>query len=572
MSNRRTAFASRARGAAIAIFALGTALAAGCGGAANENIGDEEQPIAIAESSYVSDFVVDALDEWPLQRGRTWNVTHDNRLLGNWLVQTPAQPMYGQDLGSLALPVACTKNCDPDFQLARCETQADCTGGGNCAVVAASVKTPGSTPQKMCVGHSDAVVDQMYSLITSATKIVDVTSLTPPDGRFEAAVRNAITYLSQKPNPPQVRLLFGTFPVQGVVNTTTLIKNLTRDVPRTSNIDIAVGAYRSSDLPASWNHSKMIAVDGNDAIVGGHNMWTKHYLSIDPVHDLSMRVRGSAAGDAHRFANVLWKYTCENMTWVTWLTWSVWVNKFDHGNVITACPRAYDLPVAEGPSTGTVISVGRLGAGIVKDGNQSDVAVRALMRSARKTLRMSLQDIGPVTVPFVGVPLASWPDAQLGEIAAALGRGVEVYIVLSNLKASTGGLSATEAQYANGWSLEDVGGQIRKYMESHAGYPRGADLTALLCTKLHLAPLRYGRDEAWPDGVPFANHDKTISVDEQAFYIGSQNMYPVNLQEFGYIVDDSRATATYLNRHWAALWGFAEPRAISGEGAATCSL
>jgi hypothetical protein len=140
------------------------------------------------------------------------------------------------------------------------------------------------------------------------------------------------------------------------------------------------------------------------------------------------------------------------------------------------------------------------------------------------------------------------------------------------LNASTGGLSPTEAQYANGWSLKDVGNHFRSYMESKDQYPHGDALAALLCSKLHLAPLRYGKDAAWPDGVPFANHDKTISVDEQGFYIGSQNLYPAGLQELGYIVDDSRATAQFLARHWANVWGNASPEAISGAGAATCAL
>lgn len=552
--------------------ALAATLAAGCAGNDGERVDEGAQEITSAESSYVSDFVLDALGNYPAMKGKTWNVTHDNRFEGNWVLQTPMQSMFGQDLNTLTTPKDCTTNCDPDFALMRCATQSDCTNGGVCKPVLASVKATNGAVQSMCVGHSDALMDEWYSLMIRATKQLDVTSLTPPDGRFLAAVRNALTVLSAKPNPPRVRLLFGTFPVQGVVNTTTLIKDLTRDIPKSSPIDISVGAYRSSDAPPSWNHSKTVAIDGQEAIVGGHNMWTKHYLSIDPVHDTSIHLRGSAAGDAHRFANILWDYTCHNMTWVTWLTWSVWANEWKQGNISSNCPAPYALPAAEGAPTGTVISVGRLGTGIQTDGNQSDAAFTALIHAARSAVRMSLQDVGPVQIPLLGIPTGSWPDAQIDALADALRRNVDVYIVLSNLHSSTGGLSASEAQYANGWTLEQVGGHIKDYMASHDGYPRGDALTALVCSKLHIAPFRYGKDATWPDGVPFANHDKTIIVDEQAFYIGSQNFYPAGLQEFGFIVDDSRATAQYLARHWTNVWGNASPLAISGAGATSCRL
>jgi phosphatidylserine/phosphatidylglycerophosphate/cardiolipin synthase-like enzyme len=409
-------------------------------------------------------------------------------------------------------------------------------------------------------------------LLTSAQRVADLSSLTPPDGFFRAAIRNAITRLSRRANPPQVRLLFGTFPVQGVVNTTTQLKDMTRDVARSSPIDVALGAYRSSDLPPSWNHSKIVAVDGRDALVGGHNVWTKHYLSIDPVHDTSMRIRGSAAGDAQRFVNDMWKYTCDNMTWSTWLTWSVWVNQLKNGKIITACPKAYDLPTHEGPESTTVIAVGRLGVGIVKDANQSDVALAALMRSAKHTLRMSLQDFGPVKIPVVGVPFGGWPEKYIAEIARAIARGVHVHMVLSNLNASAGGLSPIEAQYANGWSPGDVGKQIRAYMESHQGFLRGQALTEQLCSRLHLAPFRYGSQASWSDGVPFANHDKVVIADAQGFYIGSQNLYPADLQEFGYIVDDSRVTGELLAQHWTHVWGHAASAAVSGDGAPRCEL
>src|SRR5207302_1390485 len=102
-----------------------------------------------------------------------------------------------------------------------------------------------------------------------------------------------------------------------------------------------------------------------------------------------------------------WKYTCDTMSWLTWTTWSVWINQLENGSITSHCPKQYALPIAEGPATGTVISVGRLGTGIQSDGNQADAARLGLLHSARTTIRMSLQDIGPVKVPVLGIPVAS---------------------------------------------------------------------------------------------------------------------------------------------------------------------
>jgi phosphatidylserine/phosphatidylglycerophosphate/cardiolipin synthase-like enzyme len=524
----------------------------------------------VAQSSYVSDIVLEALEAYPEMRGRTWDVSHDNRLLDDWLIQTPVTPIWGESASSLLL-AKCTQDCDPDFGRQRCETQRDCTGGGVCTELRATVTTEGEAPRKLCSGHSDSLVDQIYDLMVRGEQVVDVSSLSPPDGAFEAAMRNALTLLSKRAEPPRVRLLFASFPHPMATNTTTVARSLTRDIDRRSSIEVSVGAFRSSDAPLSWNHSKIIAIDGREAIVGGHNLWDGHYLQIDPVHDLSMRVHGGAAADAQRFINEMWRYTCEKMTWSTWLTWSVWSNQFRKGRIVTGCPKPFDLQVPRGPDTGTIISVGRLGSGIAQDANQADAALIALIRSARQTLRLSQQDIGPVKLPVVGIPIAGWPDEVLEALAEALYRDVEVLVVLSNPRASAGGLSPLEAQYANGWTLRDVADRIRRKMEgAPAALPSDA-IRQLLCERLHLAYLRYGESESWPSGVGLAHHDKTIAVDEQGFYIGSQNLYPAGLQEFGYIVDDSRATGTYLDVYWSEIWRHSQTTRISGAGA-VCTL
>jgi phosphatidylserine/phosphatidylglycerophosphate/cardiolipin synthase-like enzyme len=153
-------------------------------------------------------------------------------------------------------------------------------------------------------------------------------------------------------------------------------------------------------------------------------------------------------------------------------------------------------------------------------------------------------------------------------------RGVDVYIVLSNTNATAGGLSATAASYSNGWTMQDVARQIRDYLAQHPqpGAPTGAALNALLCQKLHIAPLRFSSDEAFPDGTPLPNHAKLVLVDDRAFFVGSQNLYNAGLTEFGFITDDAARGAELRDQYFAPLWSYSSRAAVTGSEAAQCAL
>ncbi|TXL74885.1 hypothetical protein FHP25_15865 [Vineibacter terrae] len=60
------------------------------------------------------------------------------------------------------------------------------------------------------MGHSDALLDRIYGLVAQARRIVDITLLQPPpDGRFLAALRNAVTTLGRSGRSVQVRVVVG---------------------------------------------------------------------------------------------------------------------------------------------------------------------------------------------------------------------------------------------------------------------------------------------------------------------------------------------------------------------------
>ena len=129
----------------------------------------------------------------------------------------------------------------------------------------------------------------------------DITSLGPPDGKFLAAFQSALQTLAErskdKEKPIIVRMLFGN--IAGMpVNCRGVIKALTKDLPTDAKLQIWVGAWRKG---FSWNHSKLIAVDGVYLHTGGHNLWDSHYLRNNPVHDLSFEMQGRVARDGISF-------------------------------------------------------------------------------------------------------------------------------------------------------------------------------------------------------------------------------------------------------------------------------
>ncbi|GIQ60827.1 hypothetical protein Flavo103_39630 [Flavobacterium collinsii] len=82
----------------------------------------------------------------------------------------------------------------------------------------------------------------------------------------------------------------------------------------------------SEDTKMTWNHSKIISMDGTEALVGGHNLNMDLFKSYPPVHDVSIVVHGEAAYGAQLFLNQMWvcgtdllakeSLRIDNLTWV----------------------------------------------------------------------------------------------------------------------------------------------------------------------------------------------------------------------------------------------------------------
>ena len=66
-----------------------------------------------------------------------------------------------------------------------------------------------------------------------------------------------------------------------------------------------------------------------------------------------------------------------------------------------------------------------------------------------------------------------------------------------------------------------------------------------------------------------ALHGKVIAVDDAAFYVGSQNAYPNQLQEFGYIIEDPAAMADFKRDYLDPMVQYSSRAALSCDGAPT---
>jgi phosphatidylserine/phosphatidylglycerophosphate/cardiolipin synthase-like enzyme len=500
--------------------------------------------------------------------GITYALTRGNTLGHDWIVQTPDN--WGKRASDLEVfPLDC-KDCEPDALLPYCSSDADC-GGGTCGTIWPSAG--GTARRQVCFGHSDRLIVRLYDLIAGARKSVDINLLAPaPDTRFLGTLRAAFGALVRSGRPVSIRILLGQYPTEMVDTADFLAKvsTETKDVAG-ARIRISVAAVQSCSAfddcdSFSWNHSKIVAVDGRDALVGGHNLYSEDYLAGDPVHDLSMRLSGPAAASASGYADALWQYVCANLADSKAISLS--------GLPDNTCPPSVDARPAPAKDGVPIMAVGRLASGITDDfANQSDLARDLMFGTARRTIRIVQQDLG-----FnYGRADTLFPESNLERLVAFLMRDEgDVYIVLSN----DGSSGPEGGSYSNGVALATLARHLRSMVQdrleardpaSRYAIRFGPDpANALLCEHVHLAPFRFGPDEKWPDHATFAVHTKFWMIDDRAFYIGSDNMYPVNLQEYGYIVDDGKAAGELLDAYWKPLWEWSRKAAVSGPGVKNC--
>ena len=411
----------------------------------------------------------------------------------------------------------------------------------------------GMRADRVPLGAGDTIVYQVRTLVESAQRFVDITSLAPfPSGQFVDAIQHGLVTLAQSGRPVTVRILVGwpSLPQPGGPTQSEFLQALIAPLKRIPSGRLTIYAAAQRTNGYSWNHAKIVAVDGARAMVGGENHWGANYLMVAPVHDLNVVIQGPAAYGMHQFADRLWGSVCEYRL-SSWLPvhW-----KSGMPGIATGCLARHGLTETPGAGTVAVLGAGRFGP-LVSEGDPADVGMAAALNSATDTIRISQQDLG--------FPPGLFWKAGMEAIAKALVANRDVYIVLTSDWARAG---PDQTLYTTLITLAYTGLEIQKYIA-------GGDTPAmvnLLCRRLHLAQIRFGPSYQWPNGLEFANHAKFFMVDDRVFYVGSDNLYPSDLAEYGVFIGDSTAVRQMREQYWDKLWTYSKMNAMSGSEAPAC--
>ncbi|MEU6084682.1 phospholipase D-like domain-containing protein [Streptomyces sp. NPDC047108] len=476
------------------------------------------------------------------------------------------------------------------------------------------LQTPGCWGDPACKDRagSRSLLERMERNIARAERTVDISTLAPfPNGGFQDAIVKGLKASVAAGHKPRVRILVGAAPLYhlNVIPSRYRDELLGKLGDAAQHVTLNVASMTTSKTAFSWNHSKLLVVDGRTAVTGGINGWKDDYLdTAHPVSDADIALSGPAAGSASRYLDTLWDWTCGNSRnpAKVWLATSGGASCMrtleggdgsgngkdgdgsgDGGGSGSGGPSGNGDRSGNGEDGGRtakaagdvpVIAVGGLGVGI-KDKDPSSLfapalptapdatctagladrtngnrdydtvnpeesALRSLVGSAKSRIDISQQDLN-ATCP----PLPRYDVRLYDTLAAKLQDGVKVRIVVSD-PANRGAVGS--GGYSQIKSLSEISDVLRDRLRERTGSREKA--ASAMCENLQLATFRSSPEARWADGKPYAAHHKVVSVDDAAFYVGSKNLYPAWLQDFGYIVEDRTAAGqlkdTLLDPEW----------------------
>jgi phosphatidylserine/phosphatidylglycerophosphate/cardiolipin synthase-like enzyme len=153
-----------------------------------------------------------------------------------------------------------------------------------------------------------------------------------PDGNFLDAICAGLTLAAvgcvKNNTRLTVRFLTGVLSIDVTADPWGFYRELKERVGKAAAdvIDFRIASMTTRGM-TSYNHSKLVIVDGESVIHGGINWMTNYYIEDGPflskgygdkapVTDLDIALRGPAAASAGRFLDELWEWTLANGNWV----------------------------------------------------------------------------------------------------------------------------------------------------------------------------------------------------------------------------------------------------------------
>jgi hypothetical protein len=462
---------------------------------------------------------------------------------GDWVAQSPKN-YWKKDASTLPAGYACKaedSGCDAQFLRKICSSAMDCASTHtSCVALKASITKEGGTAKSMCLGSGDVLMDDYYYTLTKAKNHLEISSLTFPNGNFRKVLVNALSVLSHRPTSPTIRMIFSS--LDGISPNflnkpdkvlDTLLKEVSAVGGNTANLKINL-AYLS-DKKVSWNHAKIVLADSYHVLQGGHNFLDPDYLKESPIFDLSMHGSGSVGYGVQKFVNALWA----------------------HANPVASNLKNDERivpPFVTDPNEGTarVIGMGRLGS---FGDLASDDGFIALLNATKKNVYFAQQDMFNDIVK-----LGAKPSLALPALIDAVFRGVTVKVAQSSSTKFLGyGMIAPEKAFELLLDAITKEAENKKFVP-----PGGVSLREYLCRQIEYAPLLFNSAvTVWPNGEQIGVHPKLIIADETSFYMGSQNFYPSDLQEFGLLVSDTKATKELIANYWGPIWEESQKKKVA---------
>ncbi|HET8670415.1 MAG TPA: hypothetical protein VFM05_07230, partial [Candidatus Saccharimonadales bacterium] len=471
------------------------------------------------------------------------------------------------------------------------------------------VRTSG-TFRLLATPPSDQLLEQISTVIGSASQVLDMTFMYNPDpnpfvsafpdGKFQQAISDGFQTLIRSRRTPTIRILFGV-PLGGfwrsksvTVPAHTELMGLEKDwLSRTITLgnrcklsDMKCPILLAHGKSASWNHTKIIVADDKIAITGGHNFYAGSYLGKTPVYDVSGVFEGPAARAARVFCDKLWTQTAGRFTLINGAFGGEFPSRQLPNNIGT-------------PGSLKMLALGRLGKGLANFSASSNASVTArivALCTAKQKIRISQQSLRGI---FPGPPL--YDVATCLAIVRAVRDGVNVEIILSGSKTTPTGyegsprhvISCLKLFYIlDNWEPKAFTNSVLNALSErfHKIPPRTeidawVDLAAgahPTLNEITISTAGYRFPAVRHGGVPpgeftsrlslaslyssdtsaAANHAKVYIIDNDCFYVGSDNMYvsahKEGLQEFGYLIEDQSETEKFISDYWNKLWPYSE--------------